>query len=152
MRKSKLIFLMAIIIAGVAIMAAFFCRESKYKDLHVYTEKLLEIEWNDCIESATGYVERKIGEEENAYIKLGVKEGYEEDVLNILRNSFGEPFDLSWVIVPGYQGHEFAAEIKNGDLQYVFEIFMEGKRAKTRSIDVYVVYDENNRMYVYIMG
>lgn len=151
MRK-KIFILLIIIIVGTAVMAAFFCRRNKYKDLRVYTEKLLEIEWNDCIESATGNVEKKIGEEENAYIKLEVKEGYEEEVLNILRNSFGKPFDLSLVIVPGYQGHEFATEIKNGNLQYVFEIAMEGKRAKTRSIDIYVVYDENNRMHIYIMG
>ena len=151
MKKRIFIFLIIIIVGG-AVMTAFFCRKNRYKDLCVYTEKLLEIKWNDCIETATGDVKRKIGEEEHAYIKLEVKVGCEEDVLNIVRNSFGEPFDLSWVIVPDYQGHEFAAEIKNGDLQYVFEIFMEGKRAKTRSIDVYVVYDENNRMYVYIMG
>lgn len=151
MRKKIFILLTIIIVVG-AVMAAFFCRNNKYKDLRVYTEKLLEIEWNDCIETATGDVKRKIGEEENAHIKLEMKEGYEEKVLNILRNSFGKPFDPSLVIVPGYQGHEFATEIKNGDLQYVYEIAMEGKRAKTRSIDVYVVYDENNRMYIYIMG
>ena len=152
MRKSKLIFLMAIIIAGVAIMTAFFCRESKYKDLRVYTEKLLEVEWNDCIETATGDVEREMWEEDWANIKLGVKEGYEEDVLNILRNSFGEPSDISRVIVPDYQGHEFAAEIRNGDLQYIFKIYMEGKWAKTRNIRIYVVYDEKGQMYIYIMG
>ncbi len=56
------------------------------------------------------------------------------------------------MIMPGYQGHEFATEIKNGDIQYIFETFMEGKRAKTRSIMIYVVYDDNKRMCVYIMG
>ena len=150
MRKSKLIFLIAIIIVVTVILTVLFCRESKYKDLRVYTEKLLEIEWNDCIETATGDVERKIGEEENAHIKLKVREGYEEDVLNILQNSFGKPLDTT--IRYGYQGHEFATELENSNIQYIFATAMEGKRAKTRAIRIYVVYDENDRMYIYIMG
>ncbi|MBD5537830.1 MAG: hypothetical protein HDQ99_19700 [Lachnospiraceae bacterium] len=151
MRK-KIFILLIIIIVGGAVMTVFFCRKNKYKDLRVYTEKLLEVEWNDCIETATGDVEREMWEEDWANIKLGVKEGYEEDVLNILRNSFGEPSDISRVIVPDYQGHEFAAEIRNGDLQYIFKIYMEGEWAKTRNIRIYVVYDEKGQMYIYIMG
>ena len=145
MKKRIFIFLIIIIVGG-AVMTAFFCRKNRYKDLCVYTEKLLEIKWNDCIETATGDVKRKIGEEEHAYIKLEVKVGCEEDVLNILRNSFGKSLDP--IIRYSYQGHEFAAEIRNGALQYVFEIFMEGKRAKTRNVKIYVVYDENNRMCI----
>ena len=148
MRKSKLVFLIAIIIVGTVILTVLFCKESKYKDLRVYTEKLLEIEWNDCIETATGDVEREMWEEDWANIKLGVKEGYEEDVLNIVRNRFGKPFDLSHFIMPGYQGHEFVAEIKNDNIQYIFEISIKGKIDKTRSIMIYVVYDENDRMYI----
>ena len=151
MRKKIFIFLI-IIIAGGVIMAAFFSRLSKYKDLCAYTEKLLKIEWNDCIEAATGNVEIGIGKDDYAYVKLEVKEDYEEDVLNIVRKRFGKPLDLSRFVMPGYQGHEFTTEIKNGDIQYIFETFTEGKRVKTRSIMIYVVYNENDRMYVYILG
>lgn len=149
MRKSKLIFLMAIIIAGVAIMTAFFCRESKYKDLRVYTEKLLEIKWNDCIETAIGDVEIVYGEEV-AHVKLEVKIGYEEEVLSIVENRFRQ--SLEQYIIPPWQGHEFIEEVKNGNIQYVSRMAMDGKRIKTRNIEIYVVYDENNRMYIYVMG
>ena len=76
----------------------------------------------------------------------------EEEALNIVQNRNGEPFDISDTIIPGYQGHPFAAEIKNSDIQYIFGIFMEGKRAKTRSIRIYVVYNEKGQMYIYVMG
>lgn len=150
--KKRLFIFLIIIIAGGVMMVAFFCRMNENKDLCAYIERILKIEWSDCIEVATGNVETRIGKDDYAYVKLEVKEGYEGTVLNIVRNRFGNPTDLSGFIMPGYQGHEFAEEIKNSNTQYVFETFMEGKEAKTRSIMIYVVYDENNRMYIYVMG
>lgn len=152
MKKNILIFILAIIILGGAVVTVLFCRRNKYKDLCAYTENLLKIEWNSCIESATGDVKIEMGEEEWANIRLEVKRGYEEDMLNIVRDRFGKPLDLSHTIVPGYQGHEFATEIKNRDIQYLFETSLEGKRAKTRNIMIYVTYDEKGQMYIYIMG
>ena len=148
MRK-RIFILLIIIIVGGAVMAAFFCRESKYKDLRVYTEKLLEIKWNDCIETAIGDVEIVYGEEV-AHVKLEVKIGYEEEVLSIVENRFRQ--SLEQYIIPPWQGHEFIEEVKNGNIQYVSRMAMDGKRIKTRNIEIYVVYDENNRMYIYVMG
>ncbi|MDE5867255.1 MAG: hypothetical protein K2H31_11770, partial [Lachnospiraceae bacterium] len=117
------------------------------------TEKLLEIEWNDCIESIAGEVKLDRGEE-YARIRLEIKAGYEEEALSIVQNRFVKPLDFSgtnYPIVLNYR-HEFATELKNSDIQYVFEVLMRGKRAHTRPIRVYVVYDENSRMYIYVMG
>ena len=152
MRKRMFILLIIVIVAGCAIMTMFFWRRHIYNDLCGYTEKTLDIEWKDCIASAVGDVEANWGEEEYAHIKLEVQEGCEEEVLDIIQSRCGESFDLSRTIIPGYQGHEFAMEIKNSDIKYIFYVSMEGKWVKTRSIRIYVVYDENGKMYVYIMG
>ncbi|MDE5801774.1 MAG: hypothetical protein K2I22_02525 [Lachnospiraceae bacterium] len=116
-------------------------------ELCTYTEELLEIEWSDCMESAAGDVVESEYYEEVAQIKLEVKQGYEEEVINILQNRFIIPSEA-----PPLPKSEFSEEIENGDVRYVFSVFMEGKRAKTREIIAYVVYDESGKMYVYIMG
>lgn len=116
-------------------------------ELCAYTEELLEIEWNDYMESAAGDVVESEYDEEFAQIKLEVKQGYEEEVINILQNRFTIRTSSEAPPLP-----KSAEEIKNGDLRYVFSTFMEGKRAKTREIAAYVVYDESGKMYVYIMG
>ena len=153
MKKKTIIFLIIIIAAG-AVGTVFFCRRNKYKDLCAYTEKVLKIEWNGCIESAAGDIETKIGEDELAKVKLEVRAGCEEEALNIVQNRFGKRFEMeiSRTIIPGYQGHPFAAEIENSDIQYIFATCMEGKKVKTRSIRIYVVYNEKGQMYIYIMG
>ena len=148
--KKKILFFLIIVIIGGAILIMLICRRNKYKDLCSYTEKLLEIEWNDCIESTAGDVKLDRGEE-YAHIRLEIKSGYEEEALSIVQNRFVNPLDLSrFTAVLNYR-HEFGAELKNSDIQYVFETVMRGKRRHTRAIRVYVVYDENRRMYIYVM-
>ena len=149
MRKKVLFFLIAVIAGGI-IMTMFFCRRNNYKDLCGYTEKLLKIEWNDCIELATGDAYKSDGEE-HAHVKLEVKAGCEEEALSILQNRFGralDPYDSR----PGYGGHPFAAEIENGDTHYIFMILMKGNRASTRTVIIYVVYDETGKIFIYVMG
>ena len=149
--KKKILFFLIIVIIGGVIIIMFFCRRNKYKDLCAYTEKLLKIEWNDCVESTAGDVKLDRGEE-YAHIRLEIKAGYEEEALSIVQNRFVNPLDLSrFTAVLNYR-HEFATELKNSDIQYVFCIAMRGKRALTREIRVYVVYDESRRMYIYVMG
>lgn len=116
-------------------------------EMCAYTEELLEIEWNVCMESAAGNVKESEYDEEVAQIKLEVKAGYEEEVFHILQNRF-----IILPEAPPLPKSEFTEEIENGDVRYVFSVFMEGKRAKTREITAYVVYDEREKMYVYIMG
>lgn len=99
-RKKALIFF-AVLLAGAVIWILFTItlspkREKAYITVHVeasaelcaYTEELLEIEWNDCIESAAGDVEETEYDEEVAHVKLEVKQGYEEEVLGIVQNRF----------------------------------------------------------------
>lgn len=129
--------------------------KSEYKDLYKYTENLLDIEWNDCIESAEGSVEDKynISEEERAFIKLKVQSGCEEIVSDILQERFKQNMmELPGFSVLNYQGNDFETELKNSDIQAVYSKFMEGKAAKTREITIYVVYNEDNLMYIYVMG
>ena len=149
--KKKILFFLIIVIIGVVIIIMFICRRNKHKDLCAYTEKLLEIEWNDCIESTAGEVKLDRGEE-FAHIRLEIKSGYEEEVLSIMQNRFVNPLDFSEITNGLNYRHEFATELKNRDIQYVFETVMRGKRLLTRDIMVYVVYDENSRMYIYVMG
>ena len=153
-KVKKIFFFLIIVIICGAIITIFLYKRNKYKDLCAYTEKLLEIEWNDCIESAAGDVILDRVDEEYAHIRLEIKEGSEEEALSIVQNRFVNPLDFSRINIPvvlNYR-HEFAAELKNSDIQYVFETFMRGKRARTREIRVYVVYDESRRMYIYVMG
>ncbi|MCM1263337.1 MAG: hypothetical protein NC313_11520 [Butyrivibrio sp.] len=153
MKKKKIIPL--IVIAAAVIITAFFLIRSGYKDLCKYTENLLDIEWNNCIESAEGSVEDKynISEEERAFIKLKVKSGCEETVSDILQERFKQNImELPGFSILNYQGHDFGTELKNSDIQAVYSKFMEGKAAKTREITIYVVYNENNLMYIYVMG
>ncbi len=133
-------------------MSVNFLKTNKYKDLCACTEKLLGTDWSSYIESATGNVEIETGEEEWANIRLEVKVGYEKDLQNIVQNRFGKPLDITSDTIPDYQGHEFATEIRNGRLDHIFEISMAGARAKTRSIMIYMVYDEEDRLYLYIIG
>lgn len=148
--KKKILFFLIVVITGIIILTVFFHIRNKYKDLCGYTEKLLKIEWNGCIEQAGGDAYKSDGEE-HAHVKLEVKSGCEKEALGILQNRFGRSFDPddSW---PGYGGHPFAAEIDNGDTQYVFMTLMKGNRASTRTIIIYVVYDETGKMLIYVMG
>ncbi|MDE7062789.1 MAG: hypothetical protein K2O73_06055 [Lachnospiraceae bacterium] len=120
-----------------------------YTDFITYTEKLLNIEWQGCIETAVGDV--KVADwEEYANIRLKVKEGAEETVINILKDRCGQGFDFSSHTIPGYQGHKLAEELRNSDIQSIWKVFMEGRRVKTRCVYIYVTQDNAEGMYVYI--
>lgn len=147
--EKRIFILLIITVVGGAIMTVFFFKKNKYKDLRAYTERLLKIEWNDCIESATGSV-KTIYREEVAHVKLEVRTGYEEEALSILKNKFGK--SLERYIIPPRGGHEFIEEVKSGNIQYVDKIVMEGKRIKTRNIEIYAIYNEKGQMFIYIMG
>ena len=135
----------------------FVCYDNKNKDLTAYTdfiaytEKLLNIEWQDCIETAVGDV-KVVDWEEFANIRLKVKEGAEEKVISILKDRCGKSFDVSFHAIPGYDDHELADELRNSNIQSIWHVFMEGRRVKTRSVYIYVTLDNKSCMYVYIFS
>lgn len=150
MKRIIAFFLVFIIAGGIFMFLSF---RYKYRDLTVYTERLLDIELKDYIETAEGEVKNTgfIGWEEYATFKLKVKAGEEKNVLNIFKNRCGKGVDLTTYVMPGHMGHEFVTEIKKSDIQFVWEVMMEGKRAKTRVVMIYAVLDKNGRMYVYLL-
>ncbi|MDE7434816.1 MAG: hypothetical protein K2N01_03185 [Lachnospiraceae bacterium] len=153
----KRIAMCGVAIVGAVLLYLFVCYDNKnrdltaYTDFIAYTEKLLNIEWQDCIETAVGDV--KVADwEEYANIKLKVKEGAEEKVINIIKDRCGKSRDVSSHTIPGYQGHELADELRNSDIQAIWNVFMEGKRVKTRCVYIYVTLDNEGGMYVYIFS
>lgn len=145
MKKKPLIF--TIIIVGIFMIMLL---HKNNKDLYEYTERVLGIEWKNCIEEITGEVETKGGE--YAYLCLEIKEGREEEVISILQSICGQSLDSSSFTIPGYQGHDFATELENSNIQFIFEYSVTGKKAKTRNVMLYVTMSEGNRMYVYMLG
>jgi len=149
-----LVFAITIVILfakGNRMREKFAVKESDFggqEDLFAYTEKLLGIDWGDCIESAAGDVKTEDGMEEWANIRLEIRAGYEEEALDMVQNRFGEP--LEPYMLPPY--HPFEAELQDGNIQYAFSVFMEGKIEKTREIFLYEVCDDEGHMYFYIWG
>lgn len=145
-----------VLMLGGVLMFLFVQHKNRYKDLTAYTdliaytEQLLNIEWQGGIETAVGDV-RVADWEEFADIRLKVKEGAEKRVTNILKDRCGKGRDVSFYIIPN-QGHELAKEVKDRDIQSVWTVFMEGRRAKTRCIYIYLALDDEGRMYVYIFS
>ena len=144
-----------VVIVGAVLLFWFVCYDNKNKDLTAYTdfitytEKLLNIEWQDCIETAVGDV-KVVDWEEFANIRLKVKEGAEEKVTNILKDRCGKSFDVLSYIIPGYNGYELADELRNSNIQSIWHVLMEGRRVKTRSVEIYMTLDAEGRMYVYL--
>lgn len=147
-RKEKI---MMIFLIGGVIVCIFLFRKSIYKpiDLIAYEEELLGIELQNYVQDASGKVQRR---EEYATVKLKIKAGYEEKVEHVLTSRCGESLNIESFKIPGYAGHEFVNEIKSNTLQQIYVVMLEGKRAKTRSIEIYVTVDENREMYMYIFG
>lgn len=146
MRRRILIILLFLIVGGAAV-TVFFVSTNQYKNLYAYTERLLKIKWNGCIESVEGDADK-----EAVHVKLEVKAGYEEEVLRIVQNRFGESLDIERNFRLAHQRHAFAAEIENSDILYIARIALPIKRCKcTRDIYIYIVYHEKGQMYLYVI-
>ena len=151
-KKTAIIVLACMAVGGAGV---FFYYRYKFRDLTRYAERLLEIELKDCIETAEGDV--KVCDwwgNEYSHIKLKVKDGEEENVVNVFKKRCGTENRYSPNrIIPGYSGHRFAKEIKDGEIQFLTGVFMEGKGGvKTRDILIYIVLVREGQMYIYVMG
>lgn len=152
--KKKIKSVAVVITVCIAVGGVMFWNfQYKNQDLKKYTERLLNISLEDCMETAEGEVEIDIMGEEFSLIKFRVKDGEEEKAVSIFKDRCGMKnyYDPSQPL-PGYCGHRFAKEIKEGEILFLSSVSMEGRWAKTRFIEIYVVLDEKGQMYIYVMG
>ena len=120
------------------------------EDVISYVETYLSLELDELVEEAEGQLQSgRKGEQ--AYLKLKIASGYEQQIMELLRNKYGESQDSDGFPVPGYQGHSYAKEIENGKIKAVFFDMRSGKRAKTRSVELYLV-ESKGVLYLYFMG
>ncbi len=150
-RVIKYIAVFIILLGGVVVGINYF-QKDKYNDLISYEENLLGIEFREYVDGITGNIKKSDGYEDHAYIRLEVKDVYEEEMIDAFKREYPCISDIVSYTMPGYQNHELAIEMKSRTIKYIFVILMEGKHAKTREFDVYITEDENNKMYVYIFG
>ena len=147
--KKRVFIIMILLLVGGTSITAFLLWKNQYKNLCAYTEKLLKIKWSGCIESVEGDADKGA-----VHVKLEVKAGYEEEVLSIVQNRFGESLDIERNRL-SYQRHAFAAEIENSDILYVSWIGLSHgllQRCKCfRMVYIYVVYNEKGQMYLYVI-
>ncbi len=151
MRKRILCLLVgAVIIAGImAVSLSFWGRNH---DLERYTEEILDIDWGDCIEASTGKVVPGLVEEEYAVIRFDVKQGCEQEVVDIIKEKCGEPRDTATAPPGIFSMYDLGKELDEKEIQFYFSCFREGKRAKSREFCIFVATDSTNKTYIYWFG
>ena len=151
MRKRILCLLVgAVIIAGiVAVSLSFWGRNH---DLERYTEEILDINWGDCIEASTGKVVPSLTEEEYAVIRFDVKQGCEQEVIDIIKEKCGEPRDTATAPPGIFSMYELGKELDEKEIQFYFSCFRGGKKAKSREFNIFVATDSTNKTYIYWFG
>lgn len=151
MRKRILCLLVgAVIIAGIVAVSLSF--RGRNQDLERYTEEILDINWGDCIEASTGKVVPSLTEEEYAVIRFDVKQGCEQEVVDIIKEKCGEPRDTATAPPGIFSMYDLGKELDEKEIQFYFSCFREGKRVKTREIDIFVATDSTNKTYIYWFG
>lgn len=127
-------------------------RINKYKDLVGYEEELLGIELSEYVDEAVGEIITHWEYEDYAKIRLKIKKGKEEKIVENLTNQFREEKDIETYLKRGVDDEGLLSEMKTREVKHVYSIFMKGKRAMTRCTYIYVTEDKNGTMYVYIFG
>ena len=84
-------------------------------------------------------------------VKILVKEGKEEDLTRLLQDHLGSGMAQDVSHLPGYQGHQYAEELKQMSDIWYYVTFKEGTIAKSIDINLYVAKDGDNT-YLYIFG
>ena len=118
--------------------------------IHKQIVKMLDFDINaEYIEEAEMTKSRSV----DAYgkFKILVKEGEEDDLTKLLQEHLGSGMDQDVSHLPGYQGHQYAEELKQmSDIRY-YVTFKEGTFAKSIDINLYVAKDGGST-YLYIFG
>lgn len=87
--------------------------------------------------------------EEYAKIRIRLMPDTVEKVEEILENKISK--DPGDYVIPGYEDHPYAQELKMMEQRSHFQTFLSGNRVKTRDINVYIAND-NGVYYLYIFG
>ncbi|MBD5540605.1 MAG: hypothetical protein HDR00_05335 [Lachnospiraceae bacterium] len=157
MRKRILCLLVgAVIIAGIVVVSLFIWERNhgveSYDDLERYTEEILDIDWGDCIEASTGKVVPGLTEEEHAVIRFDVKQGCEQQVVDIIKEKCGEPRDTATAPPGIFSMYDLGKELDEKEIQFYFSCFREGKKAKSREFNIFVATDSTDKTYIYWFG
>lgn len=148
-----------VILAASSILSLCACGRATSGSANVITDqdkihkqivKMLDFDINaEYIEEAEMTKSRSV----DAYgkFKILVKEGEEDDLTKLLQEHLGSGMDQDVSHLPGYQGHQYAEELKQmSDIRY-YVTFKEGTFAKSIDINLYVAKDGGST-YLYIFG
>ena len=147
--------ILAIILAASAIASLCACSligstktiDSKEK-INSYIMELMDVDIGDYF--AENEMElTKENSEEYAMIRIRLKPDTVEKVEEILGMKISK--DPGDYVIPGYQDHPYAQELKMMEQRSHFQMFTSGNRVKTRDINVYIAKDKGG-YYLYIFG
>lgn len=84
-------------------------------------------------------------------IKIQVKQGKEDELLNLLQDKLGKPQAVQPANIPRYQEHQYASELRQMQNIRYFAAFKSGATAKSVPIDLYLA-KMNLVTFLYIFG
>lgn len=84
-------------------------------------------------------------------IKIQVKQGKEDELLNLLQDKLGKPQAVQPANIPRYQEHQYASELRQMQNIRYFAAFKSGTTAKSVPIDLYLA-KMNLVTFLYIFG
>lgn len=125
-------------------------REEDGMEYTQYVEEFLGIKVQDYVTAEEGEISPD--DEEYAKIKLTLLSDKMEEAEKLLSSACGESVDVSSDMIPLYQGHRYASEIKNASERYTHYSFSSGRSAKTRDVTVYLIKDAEGNVFLYFMG
>ena len=115
-----------------------------------HLEDTLDIELEDYARTVEGRVTMREGEDDQVIIKIKALGKYEEAVLELLKDHFNEEkmTDNVCAKVPPEIISALSEEFETKEWRYTFSCSVPGKYAKTRTVYIFVAYDEDG-MYAY---
>ncbi len=161
MNKKKT-FITGVIIVCV-LFVAYLIYNNRYNNLLVkYEEDLLAIELEEYVEKSDGTIINEIikvsidsddyVESEYAIVKLKIKKNFKEEVIKIFDDNFSNITQSRVAPYIKNPSDYLQTEVNNSEPMYIYEVLLEGKKGLvTREINIYLI-EENDEMYVYIIG
>ncbi|SDZ96603.1 hypothetical protein SAMN05216349_10353 [Oribacterium sp. KHPX15] len=125
--------------------------EEDAKKLTTYAEDLTGLTLKDICLKESGEIESQ-SRDEYAYICLDLQDGGIKTLEERLDAAGKEALKGSFT-VPGFNGHELAKKMKSETILGWYTFFLKGKgNAMTRSVEVFLTEDEENKGYMYLFG
>ncbi len=127
-------------------------QEYKLEELQQYIEKEINVEFGEIFIEGEGDMTCSEEEEDTAHIRLKFAEGKETEADPIISEKCKPEQDPGTIRLPGYQGHPYRKEIVDGEIQSVYMFMTSGKKAKTKSMEIYIVKTKEGEFFLYYMG